>query len=72
VNLRTKVLLLGGVLGALLGVGAAFLYLREVHVEVDESGSERLPGVQPGEVLRVSLGVLTAIRGIVGLAQPRA
>jgi len=70
VNLRTRVLMLGGIVGALLGVGAAYLYLRSVPIEVDETGKERLPPVQPGEVLKAGLGVLAAIRQIVGLGQP--
>jgi len=71
-NLRTKVLLLGGILGALIGVGAAYLYLQSAPVQVDEKGRERLPPVQPGEALKVTLGVLTAIRQIVGLGRPGA
>lgn len=71
-NLRTKVLMFGGIVGALLGVGAAYLYLRAAPIQVDEAGNERLPPVQPGDALRVTLGVLTAIRGIVGLSQPGA
>ncbi|HEC33497.1 MAG TPA: hypothetical protein ENI37_02135 [Chloroflexi bacterium] len=69
-NLRAKVLMFGGIAGALLGVSAAYLYLRTTPIEVDETGKERLPSVQPGDALKVSLGVLTAIRGIVGLGQP--
>ncbi len=62
----------GGVVGALVGVTAAYLYLRAAPIQVDESGNEQLPSVQPGDALKVTLGVLTAIRGIVGLGQPRA
>ena len=69
-NLRTRVMIFGGVLGALVGVGAAYLYLREAAVDVDEEGKKILPAVQPGDVLKVVLGVLTAIRGIVGLGNP--
>ncbi len=69
-NLRTRVLLLGGIIGALLGVAAAYLYLRSAPIQVDESGKERLPAIPPGEALRVGLGVLTAIRQIVGLGHP--
>lgn len=71
-NLRSKVLIFGGVVGALLGVGAAYLYLRETDVEVDEEGAEALPAVQPVDALKVTLGVLTAIRGVVGLSRPGA
>jgi hypothetical protein len=67
-NLRSKVLMFGGIFGALLGVGAAYLYLRSL--EVDEEGKERLPAIQPGDAVRVGLSVLTAIRAIVGLARP--
>lgn len=69
-NLRTRVLVLSGIIGALVGVGAAYLYLREAPIEVSDAGEEKLPAVQPGDALRVSLGILTAIRGIVGLGRP--
>jgi hypothetical protein len=68
-NLRTRVMIIGGVLGALLGVGAAYLYLRSTPVEVDEEGQERLPSIQPGRALSASLGVLTALKQITGLSQ---
>jgi len=69
-NLRTRVMIVGGVVGALLGVGAAYLYLRSVPLEVDEGGRERLPAVQPGKALAVSLGVLTVLKQITGLGKP--
>jgi hypothetical protein len=70
VNLRMRVLIVGGVIGALVGVGAAYLYLRAAPIEVDAEGKERLPAIQPGKALGAGLGVLTAIRQIVGLSQP--
>lgn len=69
-NLRTRVLVIGGVLGALLGAGAAYLYLQSTPVDVDEEGQEQLPTLQPGKAITASLGVLTAIKQIVGLGQP--
>jgi hypothetical protein len=68
-NLRTRVMIIGGVVGALLGVSAAYLYLRSVPVEVDEGGQERLPSIQPGKALTVGLGVLTVLKHITGLGQ---
>jgi hypothetical protein len=62
-------MVIGGVLGALLGVGAAYLYMRSTSIEVDEEGRERLPAIQPGKALAVSLGVLTILKQIVGLGQ---
>jgi hypothetical protein len=71
VNLRSKVLVFGGVVGALLGVGAAYLYLRETGIEIEGEEAE-LPEIHPGDAIRVTLGILTAVRGIVGLGQPGA
>ena len=68
-NLKTRVMIVGGVLGALLGVSAAYLYVRSVPVEVDEEGRQRLPAIQPGKALAVSLGVLTVLKQITGLGQ---
>ena len=69
-NVKTRVMIIGGVLGALLGVGAAYVYLRSVPIEEDEEGRQRLPSVQPGKALAVSLGVLTVLKQIAGLGQP--
>lgn len=69
-NVRMRVMLIGGVVGALLGVGAAYLYLQSNPVEVDAEGKERLPSVQPGKALTVGLGVLTVLKHIAGLGRP--
>ncbi len=68
-NLRTRVMIIGGVVGALLGVGAAQLYLRSTPIEVSEEGQERLPAIQPGRAIAVGLGVLTVLKQITGLGQ---
>ena len=68
-NLRTRIMIIGGALGALLGVGAAYLYLQSTPVEVDEEGQERLPALQPGKVITASLGILTTVKQIVGLGK---
>lgn len=69
-NLRTRVLLFGGIIGALLGVGVTYLYLRSAPTQVDESGRERLPAIPPGRAIQVGMSILTAIRQIVGLGNP--
>ena len=68
-NLRTRVMIIGGVVGALLGVGAAYLYLQSTSIEVDEEGRERLPAVQPGKALTASVGVLTTLKQVAGMSK---
>jgi hypothetical protein len=68
-NLRKRVMIVGGVVGALLGVSAAYLYLRSVHIEVDEEGRERAPSVQPAKALAIGLGVLTVLKQIAGMGE---
>ena len=68
-NLKTRVMVIGGVLGALLGVGAAYLYMRSIPIEEGEEGRQRLPAIQPSKALAVSLGVLTVLKQIAGLGQ---
>jgi hypothetical protein len=68
-NLKMRVMIIGGVVGALLGVGAAYLYLQSAGVQVDEEGNERLPGVQPAKALTLGLGVMTLLRQIAGMGK---
>ncbi len=68
-NLRTRIMIIGGVLGGLLGAGAAYLYLQSTPVEMDEEGKEQLPTVQPSSAITASLGILAAIKQVVGLGQ---
>ena len=69
-NLRTRVMIIGGVVGALLGVAAAYLYLQATPIEVDDEGRERLPAIQVGKALTAGLGVLTVLKHITGLGRP--
>lgn len=68
-NLKTRVMIVGGIVGALLGVGAAYLYLQSSSVQVDEEGNERLPAVQPAKALTLGLGVMTLLRQIAGMGK---
>lgn len=67
-----KVLLIGGVAGALIGVAAAYLYVKnneEQVAAVKEGRSERMAKVSPREALGVGMSLVALIRQIVGLGQ---
>jgi hypothetical protein len=68
-NLKTRVMIVGGIVGALLGVGAAYVYLQSTGVQVDEEGNERLPAVQPAKALTLGLAVMTLLRQIAGMGK---
>ena len=68
-NLKTRVMIIGGVAGALLGLGAAYIFLQSANVKVDESGQEQLPAIQPAKALTLGLGVLTLLRQIAGIGK---
>ena len=69
-KLRARVMVVGGILGALVGVGAAYVFMRVNPVEIDEEGRERLPAVQPAKVISVGLGLLTVARQLMGISLP--
>jgi hypothetical protein len=71
-KVQQKVLIIGGVAGALIGLGAAFLYLKanEGRIAAVEAGeAESLTRVKPGEALSIGLTVIGLLRQIVGLGQ---
>lgn len=58
---RTKAYLVGGVVGALIGIGAAYVYVSSA-----EDG-ERAPELHPGEAVGIGLALLAVLRQIAGL-----
>lgn len=69
-KLRQRVLIAGGIAGALLGLAAAYLYIkanepRIAAVEAGEAGS--VAEVSPKEAVTVGLSILGLLRQIVSL-----
>ncbi len=64
-NSRTRTLLIGGVMGALVGALAGWLYFNS-NVKVDEAGEEQLPTPSPGDALKLGLSLLGLLRLITG------
>jgi hypothetical protein len=68
-NLRTRVMIVGGIAGALIGILAAHLYLRSAPIGPGEEGKAGLPAVHPGDAIKLSLGILGVLRLITGLGE---
>ena len=65
-NWKTKLMLFGGIAGALMGVGAAYLYVRSVDAE--QGGLALAPRpVKPTAAVSVGLSVLGLLRQIASL-----
>ncbi len=63
-NWKAKVLILGAVLGALLGLGSAYLLVRTA----DETGG-RAPEVGTGDAIRMLIAIVGLVRGIASLGE---
>lgn len=62
-----KALIVGGAIGALVGLLAAWIYVRDL---TEEEGQEStVPEVAPGDALKVGLSVLGLLRLIAGLRE---
>jgi len=67
-----KVLLFGGIAGALIGIAAAYLYVRNNEdrvAAIDEGRTEMVAKVSPREALGVGISLVSLLRQIVGLGQ---
>ncbi len=65
-NWQTKLILFGVAAGALVGAGAAYLYVRSV--EAEQGGSALAPRpVKPVAAVTVGLSILGLLRQIAGL-----
>ena len=68
-----KALLIGGIVGALIGLAAAYLYVKsnESQIAAIEAGeATAIAQVSPREALGVGLSVVSLVRQIVGMGQP--
>ncbi len=65
-NAKMRVLLIGGALGALVGVLAGWLYFNSTPVVVDETGIEHVEAPSAGDALKLTLGLLGVMRLLTG------
>ena len=69
---QQKVLIAGGIAGALVGLAAAFLYLKsnEPQIAAVEAGeADEVGKVSPGEAMTVGLSLLGLLRQVANLGQ---
>jgi hypothetical protein len=60
---QRKALLVGGVVGALLGLGAAYIYINAA----ENSGEE--PEVTPGTAVTIGLSLLALLRQVAAIGE---
>ena len=67
---KNRTMIVGGVLGTLLGVGAALLYVRAEEEAMDKRRNEPVKPkrVSPAAVLPIAIGLLGILRQISDLA----
>jgi len=63
-NWRTTAYLVGAAVGAVVGVGAAYLYINAVEQQ------DEMPELKPGEAVGIGLAVLALLRQIAGIRAP--
>jgi hypothetical protein len=61
-NAKLKIMIIGGLIGALAGVGAAFMLIKRAEAEQSQ------PRLTPGEGVQLGLGVLGLLRLISGMS----
>ena len=67
-NWRTRAMLAGGVLGSLIGVGAAYLYVRATE-ETSEDGTPRRMATR--EAVKLGMALLAIVRQLAELGARR-
>ncbi|MBN1874463.1 MAG: hypothetical protein JXA33_09560 [Anaerolineae bacterium] len=60
-NLRTRAMVIGGVLGAIIGILAGMLYFN-TNVKYDQDGLEQLASPTSGDSLKLGLSLLGLLR----------
>ncbi len=66
-NWKTRVMLIGGFLGVLIGVASALLYIRTIQSEQGDREDVILPEVKPTDFLPIMITATGLVRTIAGL-----
>lgn len=63
---KLRSLLIGGAVGAVVGVLAGLIYYNTAAIEVDAEGNEHLPAMSPGAAVKLGLGLLGVLKMLSG------
>lgn len=66
-NWKTRVTIIGGVSGLLIGLAAAMLYIRTVQMEQGSNSRVTLPALNTSDVLPVLITAIGLVRTIAGM-----
>ena len=66
-NWKTRVAIVGGVMGLLIGLASAMLYIRTIQMEQGKHNKVKLPPVRTSDVLPVLVTAIGLIRTIAEL-----
>lgn len=69
-DVRTRVMVIGGLIGGLVGVLAAQLYLRSAEGRGEEGDDLELPSLQPGDMIKLTLSVLGTLKMVDSIRKP--
>jgi len=65
-NSRNKTLIIGGLIGSVLGILAAWLYVRTAREEDEAKPSEAIP---PGKMVKLGLSIIEVLRQVTALGE---
>ncbi|MCL4265889.1 MAG: hypothetical protein KJ069_21930 [Anaerolineae bacterium] len=68
INWKTKAMVLGTLIGALIGLGAATLFTRNA----DKNSNGQAPEVSTAEALGLAISIIGLVRGIASLADGKS
>jgi uncharacterized membrane protein len=66
-NWKTRVTIIGGVSGLLIGLASAMLYIRTVEMEQGNNSKITLPALNTSDVLPVLITAIGLVRTVAGM-----